>query len=444
MRFVFSAPFRTNINLSSIEAVDASELIANIIKIAIRNTKSNLGKGFSWKTPWVKTCNGELHYSELAEDYLPLSATPLLQLVISDNEMLSDLASSVKIMSVEEVLFKSCTVDYYDNTVGILNVDIVFNVNKYDQHFFSLIDKWSTKYCSLIIKIIKSFEIDMLSSLLVAGRKNESNSFINPGDFYVFFDRNNLEPKSLAKIEEMLWVTRILIKDSGSQCCEILNNWTQQSSLSQRKKNIGNVDVAFCIGNSVIFGSLSNLEESALKASLSISTYFYVIYSIMNKNLRSIYLDLSKGQKVKISLISKASRIRTHIEFIENEFSDVLMGLQGLRSEISRLLLSTWNYSELVKAVQSKKNSVAKVVDSKLQEKQSRYARIIEAILAAIGGVAVLDFSLNLFSFSNNNKIDSNAIPGLVYSTKFFSVDAAIYCILLFLFIVFFSVIKKR
>lgn len=445
MRFIFSAPFRTNINLSSLEAVDESQKLALAIDDAIKFTLSKSTNLFSYEIPLADTKKGELHFSELSEDCLPLSATPLFRLFIDEHELFSP-SENIYNSFFGEHDFKvnKCSIDYYDNTIGILYIDLSFLNIRHEHNILSEIDKCSTKYCSSIIKLIKPIENQILSKL--TNTSNKDSLFIKNGQFHVFFDRNNIDNQDPEKSEDMLWVTRFFFtpEDPDFLTMNSLHKWTQQSELIKREKSFGKSKISFCVGNSVIFGSLGKAEFSALKSSLSLSTYFYVLYSILNKNLGIIFLNISKSHKTSTSIITNVNRIRGHIEFIENEFSDAIMGLQGLRKEISQTLFETWNYADLVKSANRKNNSVEKVVNFSLQEKKSRYERIIESILAAIGGVTVLDFTLNLFSYSSDTKLSNDSVLGLTDASKYLSIDGTLYTIIIFLIFVLYLIIRKR
>lgn len=441
MRFIFSAPFRTNINLKTVNAVDSSDLIYDVLYQAKQDIEGNVPETLSWDIPWNKSNNGELQYAALTEDSLPLSATPILKLNISNYQCANALIAN---FAFESLTINSCFVEYYDNTIAILTIDMVFNGIKNTKLFLENVDKWSTAYCSSVIKYIKPFETSMLFAIAKYDGLNKKQIFLKAGNFTVFFDRNSLENNAYIDREEMLWVTRLLLQEQTHIDIELLKTWTQQAELDSMKQQIGSACVAFCTGNSVVFNTMDNAEDRALKVSLSISMYFYVLYDLLNKNLRLMFLNISRTKKVPTFIITNVNQTRSHIEFIENEFSDVLMGLQGVRSRFCKILLDTWNYPDLVGAVQKKKESVGKTVAFILEEKSSRYRRIIESILATVGGIAILDFSLSLFTFASNAKISKDSIPGLIDSTKYLSVDGTLYTIVLFLCLVFFFIIKKR
>jgi len=446
MRFIFSAPFRTNITLDSLNAVVTPEPVAKTLASTIQSLQSTMPVGFKWETQWARNNMGELHYSELSEDMLPLSATPILQLTISSDIIISHfVVPGDAIFQIARV--DHCFVDYYDNTIAIARIDITLKEPRNKSIFFSSIDRWSTEFCSSIIKLIKPVEKEIWNKLLKNDQKENRGVFLSPGEFTVFFDRNVVQEDALNEREEMLWVTRIFLNSSDlskSDLSNLLENWTQQSNLSAKTIMVGHAHIAFCVGNSVVFDTLTDEEELAINKSLSLCTYFYVIYDVLNQNLRKLYLKISKDKLASASAINNLNITRSHIEFIENEFSDVLMGLQGLRKNVSSILLKTWSYADLVEAVQRKKSTVGKLVDFLLQNKQNRYNRLIESVLAAIGGVTLLDFTLNLFSFSNSTISMDDSIPGLVDAARHLSVDGTLYTIIIFLVFVLLLVIKKR
>ncbi|QJX02077.1 hypothetical protein HML84_07760 [Alcanivorax sp. IO_7] len=64
--------------------------------------------------------------------------------------------------------------------------------------------------------------------------------------------------------------------------------------------------------------------------SLSVASYFYVIHAVINGNLRSLFLDVANETKKDWSF-ERVNQIRNYVEYVQNELSDVMMGLQGLR-----------------------------------------------------------------------------------------------------------------
>jgi hypothetical protein len=443
MHFIFCAPFRTGINLNSLVCMNYISEVVACLSSSVSEVQQSLPEGFSWEVAWAKDGENELHYSELSEDFIPLSATPLLRLHISIGQMNALVNEQDDSKSVQVQSIGACYIDYYDNTVAILFVDAELSFPKEEKEGFPLLDYWSTNWCSSVINQVGQFE-KRLQVVLMNQKINKQEIFLKPKSFRVFFDQGLYGKGGFDAIDKILWVTRIYVKEKEETSMALLEEWTQQADLESKARQVGKASIAFCIGNSVVLNEIRNKEYAALMSAMSICTYFYVLHDVFNRNLKSVFISMASENNTTTSIISRTNKIRSHIEFIENEFSDVLLGLQGLRSEVATHLLNTWKYPELVKAVQRKKQTVGKMIDFSLQEKQGRYARVVEAILAAIGGVAVLDFALNLFTFTNNKELSRDSIPGLVDAAKHLPHDGVIYAILLILLSVLILVAKKR
>lgn len=442
MKFIFNAPFRTGINLNSLASMSSTSEVVARINSSLNAVQQFLPGGIAWEVPWEKDSECELHYSELSEDLVPFSATPLLRLHISNDRMNS---TAKEFCSGEQIQVDSvddCFIEYYDNTVAILFIDVKLSFTKEMSEGFHHLDKWSTNFCAALINQVSTYEKHIVQSL--TNKKNKHDIFLRPESFRVFFDQATQDEEAVDALHKMLWVTRIYINEKEETNMELLEAWTQNADLESKGKLVGQARIAFCIGNSVALSEITAKEYAALLSAMSICTYFYVLHDVINRNLKAVFFSLSNGKSASISVITKVNKIRGHVEFIENEFSDVLLGLQGLRSKVANHLLDTWNYSDLVDSVGKKKRAVGKMVDFSLQEKQGRYARVVEAILAAIGGVAVLDFALNLFSFSSNSEIPQDSIPGLVDAVRHLPPDGALYFIIAVLISILFLVFSKR
>ena len=417
--------------------------VVSHINLSLNESQQLLPSLLSWEVPWIIDSESNLHYSELSEDFIPLSATPLLRLHISSDFVKSSIK---KVDNGEHIRLdstKDCFIEYYDNTVAILHISVEVTFTKDDNTGFHFLDKWSTALCARVIDKVFAYE-RLIEKSLVSKNRGKREIFLKPESFRVFFDEGNQKNYKTDTLTKMLWVTRIYIKDERKTNIALLERWTQQSDLDSKVKLIGSSKIAFCIGNSVIFSKVTDKEYSALISSMSICTYFYVLHDVINKNLKSVFVSLSSKQTISMTDISRVNKIRSHVEFIESEFSDVLLGLQGLRSNVATHLLDIWKYYDLVNSVKHRKETVGKMVDYLLQEKQGRYARVVEAILAAIGGVAILDFALNLFSFANNSEIQQDSIPGLLDMAKKLPPDGVLYAIIAILLGILFLVIRKK
>lgn len=446
MDFIFSAPFRTYLNIDGRNPFAYTESALEPLIVAARlENQNNMGK-LVWKVSWRKSDNGELRYSSLSEDSLPQSATPFLRLDISEDHLTSIFLERKLYHAIGEFQISECKALYYDNTVGILSLRVAIKNSGSKMDVFKIIDEWSTELCSSIIKLIYDTEESMRKRLSATKVVNRP-LILDPKDFIVFFDTPLNPSATYAKYRErMLWTTRIFIDAQALSCSELheaLERWIQQPISIEAEIRLGNAQLDICVGNSIIFGTLSSVEQEDFSTALSVSTYFYVIHDVLNRNLRTIFQDISTQESVSDKTIAGINRIRGYIEYIQSDFNDVLMGLQGNRGNVARKMLEVWKYADLLNAVEMKKRSVGKVIDYILNEKRNRYGRFIEAILAAIGGVAILEFILNLFAFSADESIEQDSIPGIVDAARYLSVDGVLYAAIASLIFVLILIVRK-
>jgi hypothetical protein len=168
------------------------------------------------------------------------------------------------------------------------------------------------------------------------------------------------------------------------------------------------------------------------------------LHDVLNKILKRDFLKVSQKRVASTKVIRAANRTRSFVEFLDNEFTDLILGLQGLRQATAKQYLEVWHYKTLVDSVQRRKKAVADAVDTAYKEKQGRYARIVEAVLAGIGGVAVLDFSINLFAFARQSKDADDPFWGLVDAARLLPVDLTLDLAIIFLLLVLILVAKKQ
>ena len=377
-------------------------------------------------------------------DSVPHIATPLAQLCISDQAVKSLVGSQElgKESVVERVHFHDCDISYFDNTIAILTLDVTFECREESEVVFDYIEHWSNELCSLILGATREYEKRFSAELLSGSRAKKSKKiFLKRGEFIVYSDRNDLKKSNESDSGDALWVSRVYF-DENDLSVDTLIRWTENPDLKNRMIEVGCAKVALSVGNSVVFGRLSPPEEKSLKKSFSICTYFFVLYFVLDANLRAEFLKISKPQHISSATISQSGQVKYHIEFIESEFGDTTIGLQGLRKVFATKLLDIWDFSAIERSVARKKDLVEKRIESALRDRQGNHRRILESVLAAIAGVAVLEFVLSLFSFAKDQKTAQDAILGLVDMVKYLSVDLVLYTV--FGFIIFFVYLTGR
>ena len=430
MRFLFVVPFRTNIN--------NFEEVNKCINSSLEELLSSLPEGYFWQTFWHEHNSGELRYSELSEDYIPFSSTPICRLKIYEKHIIPIISDNLnqKLCEIESI--NDLFIDYYDNTIAILFIDVGLNFINDISEAFSKIDKFSVDFSCVVINQIKTLEHQLQAKLV---SKNES-LFKKQKNFNIFFDRKNTSKDIQNGAKEILWVTRIFFNYDDIST-SILEDWSQQTELNKKKIKIGQTKINFSVGNSIIHNKMTGKEFYSFITSLSTCMYFYVLYDVLNKNLKNLFNLLSTREKISLTLASQVNKFRNYLEFIDNEFSDFIIGLQGLRKLFANHFLEIWKYYDLVDLVHKKNNIVCKMLDYALMEKNNKYTRAIQAILAAIGAIAILDFTLNLFSFSNNAELSNDNITGFIDVARYLSPDLTLYVLIALIFVLIYTIVKK-
>ena len=444
MRFFFSAPFRTDINLNSINAASSPASVDERLLQAARAIATSLSEGMNWEVPRLNDPRQDRVYSGIGMDSIPHIAMPLAQLRISDEAVKSLVGPQAlsKECAIEGTRFHDCAICYFDNTIAVLTLDVTFECPAEKDVVFDYIERWSNELCSLILRTTREYEKKFSAELLGENRTKKSKKiFLKRGEFIVYSDRNDLRKSNESDSDDALWVSRIYFDENGLSD-DTLTRWTQNPDLKSKTTDVGSAKVALCVGNSVVFGRLSPPEEKSLKKSFSICTYFFVLYFVLDANLRAEFLKISKPQHISSATISQSGQVKYHIEFIESEFGDTIIGLQGLRRIFAAELLDIWNFSAIEQSVARKKDLVERRIESALRDRQGNHRRILESVLAAIAGVAVLEFVLNLFSFAKDQETAQDAILGLVDVVKYLSVDFVLYTV--FGFIIFFVYLTGR
>ena len=101
-------------------------------------------------------------------------------------------------------------------------------------------------------------------------------------------------------------------------------------------------------------------------------------------------------------LACRADDTHEHVSFMINELADFESGIQGHRQRITNTYFEVWKVKRLVDAVKAKTLLLEKKIYRLNIKKNERFNRIFEATLTAIGGIALLDFTLNLVSFAHS------------------------------------------
>jgi hypothetical protein len=443
-RLILSAPFRTQLNLNTVSALLHSEATCDLLIAAAIKAQQAVSIEFEISSIWKSQTATELHYSQLTEDSAPLSATPLFR--IKFNERIID--NLVKVNNNSEVVkirgVVECILEYYDNTIGLLYCVLDIELPGTDAQSLRVIDLWTVGYCGSVVDYAYHAELALYDSLhSLSSKYSRLGLVLRPGKDLIFLAPSGPVRRRIPAQHKLLWVTRILSNHDSLVTKEMIEYWTQQQDPEDKAIRFDNTQLSFFVGNSIFIGAPPVAAYKTIKTALSICAYYYALYDICNRNLRGIRLDLAKHSFRRRLPVKRLNHIRSQLEFLENEQIDAVLGLQGSRKLIASKILEVWEYKLLVDTVERKLRGVGRLVDYSLQEQQSHYTKLVEAILAAIGGVSLLDFSLNLLTFARNKGLSADNVNGLIDVAQSLPPDGLLYATLIILLTIFFLVVRR-
>jgi|GEM_PF-6585964 len=444
MKFLFFAPLRTNLNLDSIAALKQPESLRRLITEVIE-ARGQTNTECEWQC-LLENCDASLlRYETLAQDSTPASALPFLKLTVPEHivhQLMPELSSP---NSTAGVRFDDCAVFYYDNTMGVIKLALSLEEVTDRAALLGGIDEWSIRLCKAVATFILPEESGFRSALIEAQNTKDLRHFLRRNEFEVFFDRHLQQGQAPPVVrDDIMWVNRLLILGKGDPNECHVRQWLQQSDPLARAREIGSSRLIIRAGNSVCLSEMGREDIEAYERVILQCSYFFALFDSINRNLRQIYLDNADRKNLSTKTIHSVSRTRGHIQFLHNELVDSIMGLQGSRRELAELLLSTWGFQGLIEAVQKKNEVAGGMIEYFLEKRSIRYNRMVETILAAIGGFSVLGFAVSLFSFARSDLNRPESVPGLVHLAQHAPIDLVLYIVIGILSILLIPVMRRR
>ena len=429
--FIFSAPFRTNIEMDHFSALEPV-LVDDFLKEVSDALNASQEQSNNWRTTRQREKGNDLKFANLDEQMLPWTASPIAVLKV-ETDILLEVSNRVgdPFGGPEAFKIERCSVRYYDNTIAVMVCEV--SIERTPEDVLEVVDTWSTMLCQSLIGALAMHRHGLENELRIRGQEKPNRGlFAEPGKLKRFTDRNSSLKEDA---RTMLWTTRILASATQPRN-DCIAKWTQSQIASGDWLEMGSASLLVRVGNSVLAGDISKRELRIVENMIALSTFFYVSQELLRHHLKLMHVDIGRAVSgtTKASFTSKSlSDLRNHVDLMEGEFDDCRLGLQGHAKAVSDRLLAIWDYDDLRSSVLRKCRSV-EVAWTLLQEKRRRkYNAIVESVLAVIAGVALLDFILSLFDVASNQDIPDDSITGLIDAAREMSPDLTLYAILLVL-----------
>ncbi|MCZ0941863.1 MAG: hypothetical protein OXJ53_02270 [Gammaproteobacteria bacterium] len=441
-RFIFSAPFRTNIEMDTFSAsspMDAENHIQKIVDLL----NGSVSEGCRWTTERGPKSDGDLQFASLNEHDLSPKAKPILCLQVRC-EALEQFRKSACVPSGASSLgFNDCRVLYYDDTVAILICDI--SMGGLRRGAMEVIDAWSVEFCKSLVDWLRPHR-DCLERSLLAGSsgRRHRDLFAQRCHLRRFDDRND---SASADGQTMMWVNRIMVVDQQPSQ-KAMAAWTQTRALDGNWLDLDAMRLLACVGNSVLAGPISERDVLVTTDAVALCTFFYVSQRLFREHLKQLHLDVARATKgVSRSSLSdeRFGELRDHVVVMEAEFRDCRLGLQGHMGEVASRLLDVWNYDALASAVEQRSASLETAWSLLREKRRRRYEVILQSVLTVIACAAVMDFVLSLFAVAGDGKVPEDSVAGLIDAAKLVPPDLTLNALLILILVVLpFLVIRGR
>lgn len=324
-----------------------------------------------------------LLYSTLEDDNAKSSFKPIIEIHVNVSDVWENLSSCLS----EELglWFKKdsfkCDIGLYDNTIGILEVyaQTENSIHELGIEKARKLDELTTLFCCEVVALFNK-KLDKLINSLVENQGKYSfyypkKKFVAFSDVINYIDSN---------ADRVLWVGRTLFTESDASDHEFYNAWLDKELLGEYSFNSGNSLV-----NS--YFSIDDVARSTV-----VCQYFNAALTIINVNL-DVINTLDDGFDKEYT---KVSLMKSQVELFDIEEMSVKNGLQGKRREICNEIISAWHHDELKFLVRKRIELIGTRLEEVHAKKIRRYSSVMEALLAFIGAVTLVDVFVSLFIYT--------------------------------------------
>ncbi|MGM0703786.1 MAG: hypothetical protein ACQEUG_15495 [Pseudomonadota bacterium] len=377
------APFRSLLSINKRRVLSSyyefSDLVNRVVS-GLKNTDPALDfSQCSWGGRHIAPLYNTLEDDSSQGNFQPIISVEIMfSEIISriPNPLISELSSWFLVESI------TCKIGLYDNTIGILELsaDPCKSWSEFEERNARDLDDFTTRFCAFLVGEFSGVFDDMIERLL--SQQGKKGFFFKKEQFVAFSDVSNYQGEG---DNRLLWVGRTIYSGGGGEPCNFYNAWVNGYYSGGWSVNSGNNLVGDCFP-----------WEDVVR-SMVICQYFNAALTILNMNLDEVNVledGFDKDYK-KITLMKR------QVELFDIDEMGVKNGLQGKRRELCSLVFSAWNHDELKELVRKR----LALIGSRLQEVNSRkirrYSSVMEALLAFIGAVTLVDVCLSMFVFTN-------------------------------------------
>ncbi|GGD78533.1 hypothetical protein [Lacimicrobium alkaliphilum] len=384
------APFRTPINLRS-ERLTESEL--EQVRAELATMLPN--QGFTVQAP-----DWPFGYGSLNHDAIPGFFQPIAFVVPTDElfQSISQSDTNIRLLNFQ--------VHLYDDTVAVLFAQWEVKAEPSTKLDRTLTALTNDLVCRVVDELMQPLAEQLSNKTPVSWRWRSIEEFV----VYRDVARQQLLNR------EALWVARIALVNSQSHDYEQWMTWAdaQEDTVLQNKQ----FSLYVGSGNSLLIDCDSAQEQRNLIRAMSLCQFYSVILSLYLQQLNDdlsqleIYVARRGISRAKNRLLRQVENKLDHLDYVRLQHGQALYGVQGSRRTMVNTIHEAWNTTGQFDNVMGWAGLLRERISRRFQERRIKQGRLVQALLAFIGGLAILDISLVMLSESEGLREDH--LPGML------------------------------
>ncbi len=368
-----------------------------------------------------------------------------LAATICDDLSKSECEGSAISLKVDSVSF-----EIFDNTVAflefVLEIDSEWCLKSPSLSFAAVSN------CTNVLsqRLVNKYYSESLFPLLVdvARRDSESKFVEPPGKYGSFpemavvkssFSKRKLVPAEGTPAARVMWVNRsACLSGLDTEKSTIwADEWVPLEGAEELRSELhrpGSIFIGW--GHNNFHVPFESDEAGAAVASIRLAQYFYTVLFVTNENL-SKFIGKSLTPKTYHELKDLQRRMKSivpSVDLLVATYIDTSQTVQGVGRNYFLTASSRYSTNDVVENIERKTKTVNGLIQRAFERSTRRTQTILELLVFALGGLALVDFTLNLTSVANSSRIkdlakthSADGVPGLLDIGAIFPADALLW-----------------
>lgn len=344
----------------------------------------------------------------------------------------------------------SVSFEIFDNTVAFLEYVLEMDSEwclESPSLAFAAVSK-----CTNVLsqRLVSAYYNEALFPLLIdVARRDARSKFIEPpGEYGSFpeievvrpsFSRKRLIPAEETPAARVMWVNRsaCLHGLDDQKATAWADEWIPLEGAEELRSELhrpGSIFIGW--GHNSFQVPFESDEAGAAVASIRLAQYFYTVLFVTNENLSKCIgksLAPQKYHELK-DLQRQMKSIVPSVDLLVATYIDTSQTVQGVGRNYFLTASSRYSTDDVVNNIERKTKTVNGLIQRAFERSTRRTQTMLEVLVFALSGLALVDFTLNLTSVANSGRIkdltkshSADGVPGLLDIGAIFPADALLW-----------------